>query len=276
MCRALLLALLLAAGCAPTLSGFQPAHVAPQGHVTAELGGDVSAPTGTIIRTIDAAETLARAARSHSLSDSERRQVVEAGANLAIDPPAVVMHVGLTYVPLTSWEVGLRYSYGSWRVGLRRQLLTQERHGLDLTAGLGVSRFSYEFPVHDLIDVLRLDDFTRWSLDIPLLVGKHATWYRWWAGPRLLFSRYDSALTLSLPATGSTGVEVVAASVTGNATFVGGQGGVALGYAHLFLGFELTIVRLISHAHLELAGQRQDADLGGLIVYPGVALMGEF
>src|SRR5262249_35567092 len=155
-------------------------------HITAEIGGDVSAPTGTITRTIDAGETLAKAARDHSLTDSERRQVIEAGANLAIDPPAVVMHLGLTYVPVERWELGLRYSYGSWRVGVRRQLLTQERYGLDLTVGLGLSRFSYEFPVQDLVNVLHLDDFTRWSLDIPLLVGNHAAWYRWWAGPRLL------------------------------------------------------------------------------------------
>jgi hypothetical protein len=275
MRRALLL-LPLASGCAATLSGFQPAHVAARGHVTAEVGWDASAPTGTISRTIDAGKALARAANNHSLSDSERRQVIEAGANLAIDPPAAVMHAGLAYVPITGWELALRWSNGAWRAGFRHQFLTQEQHGLDLTAGLGISRFSYEFPIHDFINIIRLDDFTRWSLDVPLLVGKHAEWYRLWAGPRLVFARYDSAMTLSLPAAGGTPSEVVAASVGGNATFVGGQGGVALGYRHIFLGLELTIVRLISHAHLDLAGQSQDADLGGLIIYPGIALMGEF
>jgi hypothetical protein len=275
MRRALLL-LPLASGCAATLSGFQPAHVAEQGHVTAEVGWDVSAPTGTISRTIDAGKTLARAADSQSLNDSQRRQVIEAGANLAIDPPAAVMHAGLAFVPITGWELALRWSSGAWRAGFRHQFLRQDRHGVDLTMGLGVSRFSYEFPIHEVIDIIRLDDFTRWSLDIPLLVGKHGSWYRLWGGPRLIFSRYDSAMTLHLPAAGGSPAEVVAASVGGNATFVGGQGGVALGYRHVFLGLELTIVRLISHAHLDLAGQRQDADLSGLIIYPGIALMGEF
>jgi hypothetical protein len=268
--------LILTSGCAATLSGFQPAHVPAKGHVSAELGWDVSAPTGTISRTLDAGKTLARASQSRSLTDSERRQVIEAGANLAIDPPALVMHLGVAFVPVDRWELGLRWSSGSWRAGFRHQFLTQERDGLDLTAGLGISRFSYEFPIHEVINIIHLDDFTRWSVDVPLLVGKHASWYRLWAGPRLLFARYDTALTLDLPATGSTPAEVVAAAVSGQATFIGGQGGVALGYAHLFVGFELTIVRLISHAHLELTGQRQDADVGGLIVYPGLALMGEF
>jgi hypothetical protein len=276
MRRAPLLLLLLSSGCAATLSGFQPAHVARKGHVTAEAGWDVSIPTGTISRAFDAGETLAKAARSRSLNDSERRQVIEAGANVAIDPPTVVGHLGVAFVPLDRFELGLRWSYGAWRGGFRYQLLTQERHGLDLTAGLGVSRFSYEYPIDKVIDVIKLDDFTRWSLDVPLLVGKHASWYRLWGGPRLIFSRFDTAMTLHLPATGSTPEEIVAASVGGNATFIGGQAGFALGYRYLFLGLELTIVRLISHAHLDLAGQRQDVDLSGMIIYPGIALMGEF
>ena len=54
-----LLVFLLASGCATSLSGFQPAHVAPKGHVTAEAGFDVSVPTGTITKAIDAGKTLA-------------------------------------------------------------------------------------------------------------------------------------------------------------------------------------------------------------------------
>jgi hypothetical protein len=127
-----------------------------------------------------------------------------------------------------------------------------------------------------VIDVLELQDFTRWSLDVPLLVGKHGSWYRLWGGPRLLFSTFRTAMTLNLPAAAGSPEQSIVASVDGTAAFVGGQGGVALGYAHLFLGFELTIVQLISNARLEVAGQGQDVDLGGLVIYPGLALMGEF
>jgi hypothetical protein len=274
---ALLLLFLSSSGCAAALSSFQPAHVAPKGHLSAEFGWDVSAPLGTIIRAVDAAKTLAGAAKNRSLTDAERRQLIEAGANVALAPPGVVTHAGLTYTPFTAWEVGVRWSPGTWRGGLRHQFLDQATHGVDLTAGLGLSRYTFEFPLNDLIgDVLHLDDFTRWNLEVPVVFGKHDSWYRLWGGPRLLFSRFDTALTLHLPPTGSTPEEVVAASVDGSATYLGAQGGFALGYAHLFVGLELTIVRLISSAHLELAGQRQDVDLGGFIIHPGVALMGEF
>jgi hypothetical protein len=278
MPRALLLLFLLASsGCAAALSSFQPAHVAPRGHVTAELGVDVSAPVGTIVRSIDAGKTLARAANNRSLTDAERRQLIEAGANVALDPPGVVTHAGLTFVPFTAWELGLRWSPGTWRGAVRHQFLDQASHGVDLSAGLGVSHYTFEFPINDIIgDVVHLDDFSRWTVDIPLVVGKHAPWYRLWGGPRLLFSHFDTALTVNLPATGSTPAEALVASVDGSATFLGAQGGVAVGYAHVFLGVELTIVQLISGAHLELGGQRQDVDLGGPVISPGIALMGEF
>jgi hypothetical protein len=41
--RHTVLLLVATVGCAPTLSGFQPGHVAPKGHVTVEAGLDVSA-----------------------------------------------------------------------------------------------------------------------------------------------------------------------------------------------------------------------------------------
>jgi hypothetical protein len=275
--RRLLLLLLAATGCATSLSGFQPAHVAPKGHLTAEFGWDVSVPVGTIVRAIDAGKNLVDAANNRSLNDAERRQLIEAGANVLLNPPAVVTHAGLTYVPFTAWELGVRWSPGAWRGGVRHQLLEQGRHGVDFTAGLALSRFTAEFGLGDTLEkVLHVDDFTRWNLDVPLVVGKHGDWYRLWGGPRLLFSRFDTALSLHLPQTPSSPAEVVAASVEGSATYVGAQGGFALGYRYLFVGFELTLVQLISGAHLELAGQRQDVDLGGLIIYPGIALMGEF
>src|SRR5688572_30218017 len=75
--------LVVAAGCAPSLSSFQPAHVPARGHVQAEAGMDISIPTGTISRIIDSGETLARSAESRTLTSEERGRLVEAGANLA-------------------------------------------------------------------------------------------------------------------------------------------------------------------------------------------------
>jgi hypothetical protein len=274
MRAALLLALLPA--CATSLSSFQPAHVAPKGHVQVEMGADASIPTGTISKTIDAAKTLVTAAANRSLNTEERAQLIEAGANLALDPPAAIFHVGVAYVPVALTEVGLRYSSGGWRGGVRRQLLLQEEDGVDVTAGVSLGYHATSFPVDKILDIVTIDDFTRLSVEVPLVLGTHGSWYRLWGGPRFILAHYSTAMNLNLPATGATPAEIVAASVEGTATFIGAQFGVALGYAHLFVAAELTIAKLLSTAALEAPGISQSLDLGGTIVYPGVALMGEF
>lgn len=274
--RSLLLALALAAGCAPALSSFQPAHVAPRGHVQAQAGLDLSLPVGTIQKSIDAGRTLARAAESRTLDAAERRQVLEAGVNLALDPPAAVGHAGIAWTPVERWEVGVRRTPGAWRLAGRHQLRDQETDGWDLSVGLGLQRFAYRFPVREVLGILELEDFTRWSVDVPVVAGTRGRWYRLWGGPRVILTRYRSALRLDLPPVGGLPGEQVLASVEGSGAFLGAQGGVALGYRWLFVGLELTVVRLVSRARLALGDQSTDVDLGGVIVYPGVALMGEF
>jgi hypothetical protein len=118
------------------------------------------------------------------------------------------------------------------------------------------------------------------------VIGRRTSWYRLWGGSRLVLSRFSSALRLNLPATSGTPAEMVVASVDGTAALLALQGGAAIGYAHLFLGFELTVARLFSGARLTAPGQSgssagprdldADVDLGGVIVSPGFALMGEF
>src|SRR5437660_8217188 len=104
MRRGVLLGIVGVAGCAASLSSFQPAHVPARGHVQAEAGFDVSVPVGTIERTIDAGKTLSRTSSMRSLTDDERHQLIEAGVNIALDPPAAVAHLALAFAPLDRTE----------------------------------------------------------------------------------------------------------------------------------------------------------------------------
>jgi hypothetical protein len=264
------------AGCAPSLSSFQPAHVAPKGHVSAELGSDLSLPTGALANTYDAAKTLASAGKSRMLTEQEKVQLFVAGTNLALSPPAVVNHLAVNYVPAERWEVGARYSSSAFRLGGRRQLLLQEQSGYDLTVGLGVQRWSYGFPIGDIIDIVRLEAFTRWSLDLPVVAGFHTDFYRVWGGPRLAWSTYSSELVISAPGQAGGVASEDLARVEGSALFVGAQAGAAIGYKMLFVAAELTVVRMIGSARLDVFGRRVEADTGTFILYPGLALLGEF
>jgi hypothetical protein len=269
------LVLVLTSGCATSLSSFQPAHVAPKGHVSAEAGADVSIPTGTIVSTIDTSKTLARAAQTRMLSEDEKLQVFRGGLNLAISPPFFVQHIGANYVFAHGWEAGLRYAAGGWRLGVRRQVLDQETSGYDLTIGAGLQRFSFGFPIDNVIDIIKLDDFTRWNLDVPVAFGRRSDFLRWWAGPRMVLSTYSTQLTIEAPQTGgAVGQDV--AEAAGRGMYLGAQGGAAVGYRWLFVAMEMTVVRLVGNAHIDVFGRRTEADTGTWIIYPGLAVMGEF
>jgi len=265
---------LLLVGCAPALSSFTPAHVAPKKHVQAELGFDVSVPTGMITDVVDQGSTLGKAARDHELSEEEQRELFRAGAALGLNPPSLVSHLGVAYTPFERFELGGRLTSGAWRLGARYQLLQQALQEVDGTVSLGGGHYSYEFPLSDQIPFIKLEDFSRWQVDLGFLVGRHGDWYRFWAGPRLLFSFYGTELVFEQPAVpGVTTRKTVLASLDGAGTYLGGQIGAALGYKHVFVGFELTCAKFWTSATLELLERKHDLDLQSFIVYPGLALL---
>jgi hypothetical protein len=168
--------------------------------------------------------------------------------------------------------VGLRYAGSAYRLGGRYQLLDHVTGPMDMTVGVGVSRFSYEFPLSDQIPVLKLEDFSRWQVDVPILVGTSRDYFRVWAGPKLLATTFETRLTLSLPN------ETEVARFDGTAFFVGGQAGAALGYKRLFVAFELTLVQALGTAHLTATGldpSTHDSKLSSFTIFPSVGLMGE-
>lgn len=270
---ALVFSAVYACGCAPALSSLQPAHVAEKGHVQAEVGMDISIPTGTIASALDAGVALAEAAQREELTEPQRKRVFDAGVGLALNPPSATPHIGVAYTVVDNLELNLRYSVSAFRGGVRYQFLDHEKHGVDLTVGLGAARYVYDLPVNSFIDILELEDFTRWQFDLPIAIGTSGDWYRVWGGPRLMYTTFSTALTLDLPSPG----DIELASFSGNGLYVGGQIGAALGYKKVFLGVELTLVQLFSGGDLEAFGQKAlEVELNSFVIYPTIGLMGEF
>jgi hypothetical protein len=139
-----------------------------------------------------------------------------------------------------------------------------------MTVGLGVARFTYQFPLSDQIPVLKLDDFSRWQIDVPLLIGTAHDFFRVWIGPKLLMTWFETQLTLDIPQ------QISVARFDGHATYLGGQGGLALGYKHAFVAFELTIAEAYGTATASITNFAQAShttSISTLIVYPSVGLM---
>jgi hypothetical protein len=271
------LAAALSAGCAPALSTFQPAHVAPKHHVQAEVGMDVSVPTGTIIEAIDVGTTVAEVASrgERELTDQEIERLYQAGTSLVLNPPSATPHVGIAFTAVENFEIGLRYATSSLRLGTRYQFLNKKHHGVDASAGLGIGYFLFGLPLSGL-PVLNLGDFSRFQVDVPLVFGTHGTWYRVWGGPRFMYTYFGAELNLEIPSTNGFG-KAELASVDGHGFYVGGQGGVAVGYKYIFFGIELTLVELIMRGQLETLNKPvRNLDVDSFIVYPTIGFMGEF
>src|SRR4029079_12570736 len=130
------------------------------GHVLAEAGFEVAIPTGAILDGLDTAQDLGqRAQNGEMLTDAQKLQILDAGVNLVVNSPSIGPHLGIAYTLIDRLEANLRFAGQAFRFGGRYQILKRASGPFDMTVGLGVSRFTYEFPISDQIPVLKLDDF---------------------------------------------------------------------------------------------------------------------
>jgi hypothetical protein len=177
---------------------------------------------------------------------------------------------------LDNWEVGIRNAAGGWRLGSRYQFLHHETGPLDMVLGVGIARAATPVPLADVIPILDVDDFTRYTGDVSLQIGTSRSFYRVWGGPKLVYSKFDTAMRLSLPSAPDL------ASFSGHAIYYGGVGGIAVGYRHVFLALELTVAELSGSADVTAVKTAatepvaRNADISGLVFYPTFGLMGEF
>lgn len=262
-------------GCAPPLSTFQTARVPPKGTWSAAAGFEGSIPLGTLGDFVNSGENLgSRAGHGETLSSEEKWQVFGAGMQLLLSPPSVGYHFMAAYVPTDRLEVSLRYAGSALRLGGRYQLLYRETAPFDMNVGLGIARYSYGIPMGSYIPVLKVDSFSRWQIDVPLLIGMQNRWFRAWTGPRFVATFFDAGLRLE------TSSQTLGTTLSGTAYFVGGQGGLGFGYRWLFVAFELTVVEMLGSAQANAPGitdsPTRDLALSGLVVYPSLGLMGEF
>jgi len=265
--------LLVAAGCGTPLSGGHPAHVVGKGNFRVSATLDVQVPTGVIADTVNSAENVVDAVKNNeTLNDDQKRTLLEAGAGLAITPPAVMTPLQLAYGVTDKLELDLRSAAGGyWRLGGRWQFMEQAKEGFDLTAGLGVARSSYEFPVNNVVDFVKLDDFKRFNIDLPVLLGKRSDYHRLWFGTRIVYWRADTTLHLELP-----NAPKELASFDASGVILGGQAGIVGGYKWFFIGIELTMAQNFGTARLSALNAQTDVDVSSFIVYPALVAVGEF
>lgn len=266
--------LLLAGGCAPALSTLTPAPVTPKKHVRGNMALGVSIPTGGIGDAFDTAESIAETViDGNEITDEQVADLFEATSKVLVNLPSVVYELQGRY-GATEWlDVGLRLALpGAFRLDGRYQFLRELSPTSTFagSVGLGLTYYSLAIPVPSPIDeVIEIDDFTRFEVDIPVLFGWSGEIAHFWFGPKIVLSSYSVAMRAKLVDSVELG------SISGTGFHYGFQIGGAVGYKYAWLMFELTIAGLSGSEDLDVdvLDIHRTVHIGGAVFYPAVGIL---
>ena len=261
------------AACAPVLSTFTPAPVAPHGHFRGATAIGVSIPTGPLGDLFDRSEDLARASiEGRALTDDEVGDLFESTTGLLLNLPSAAYELQGRFGVAKRVDVGLRLALpGAIRLDGRYQFVLTPNKPFAASVGLGLTYYSFEIPVPSPIDeVIEVDDYRRLEVDVPLLFGWSGPIGHVWLGPKIVFATYGTEMTAKLVS------DTRLASVSGTSWYYGVQVGGAIGYRYVWIAAELTIAGMSGSADIELAGVKLSPKFSGAVIYPAIGLVMQF
>jgi len=282
-----LLALVLATGCASTLSSMQTAKPLAPGQFQVSLGSGIFVPVGPLatvadfgIRESDKFLALINGGERVELSEDDQRRLLTAGLALGVAPPGLVTEFMGRAGVAENFDLGLRYSGISWRLDAKYRFLHRgsgedgrqsARRSFDVAVGLGVARHNFKSPALDLLKLVDIDDFSRYDVEVPFYVSSEAgEILKLYAGPKYIYSR--TRLDQKLVDFSQQGKDVAGFDVSlpsrVNSHFVGSTLGIALGYKYVHLYAELTSG--YTFCKPRVFGEKRN--LGGPTFYPAVGL----
>ena len=148
--------------------------------------------------------------------------------------------------------MGLRYSGISWRLDTKVRILhsgdgaevpENQRRSVDVAVGLAGARHLFKSPVLDVLEIVQIDDFSRWDVELPLYVSTDfGDIFRLYAAPKYIYSRTrldEKLINFAEQGKDVTGFDVgLPARV--KSEFVGSTFGVSLGYKYVHVFAEVT------------------------------------
>jgi hypothetical protein len=278
----LAVALVLSSGCATSLSSGHSAQVLKKGQWEANAGMGVMVPLGVLGKAIDGGQAAAKAiaaksAQSGQVKVDEETALAAAAtaAVLVVSPPAPVNELTLRYGLLDGLDVGLRLSGPAIRGEVHGQVYDGPEW--KVAAGVAVARHTFESPLLDLLDKFSLAQFHRTDVEFELLGGREWDFGAIYAGPKLVYSRFSSEGLLvhgdqiSVENAGPASNVAIQFDL-GHSLIYGGLLGGRVGWKYLFVTAELGVYGS-SFAPMILGKAR---DLGGLIVFPMLGIVGRY
>ncbi|HYO60002.1 hypothetical protein [Archangium sp.] len=286
-----LLALLTATGCASTLSTLQTAKPLARGQFQVSGAVGFFTPVGQLGALIDegivqgrSIKEIVESGQPYQLPEAEAQKLLGVGMALAVAPPGpaneLMIRTGL--LEANTLDVGLRLSTTSLRLDGKVRLAhggdpdfstepDYRRKSYDLAIGVGVSRHLFKSSVLDVLEIVKIDEFSRWDVEVPVYLSMDlGDIFKLYAVPKYIYSRtsLDSKLVdISQSGQDVTGFDL-ALPARVSSHFFGASLGFALGYKYVHLYAELT--GGYTDCRPIIFGQRRD--LGGVTLYPSVGI----
>jgi hypothetical protein len=273
----------LLSGCASTLSTLQTARPVERGHVQATVGMGYYVPLGQVFgllkTAVPIAERGAEAARKgepFAFSEEEAQTLLTTGVALAVMPPSSGFEVSLRTGVVENLDVGLRYSANALRIDGKYRIAQQvdKEKRWDIAAGVGVSKYLFKHPIFDVLEFVKVDEFSRWDVEVPVYfsaeLGEVLMLY---GAPKYVYSRTNLDQQLvRVSESGTIGGQEFDLPLLVHTHFAGATAGLALGFRHVHLMLELTGGYTVCSPRLFGDVRR----LGGVTLYPAGGLSFRF
>jgi hypothetical protein len=211
-----------------------------------------------------------------TLSEREYRQAIDAGLALMLFKPSVSPELHMRVGIVDGIDAGMRYNGSNIKADVKGRLWqsSDEKNVLSVMAGVG--RQTIELPTP--IKYITLSEFSRTDADVALMFGAEPLKYlKTYFGPRMIYSWISAEPIISddLMAVAPEDIRSISPAnyfQDENILYVGGTGGVMLGYDWVWLSLEATVM------YMEFAPTviEEERDLSGLQISPVASLMFEF
>lgn len=283
----LLLLTALATSCATNISTLQTAKPLERGQFQVSLGAGAFIPAGQLIDLVDLGIDKGKTIKDDieddkpvQLTEEDQQRMLSAGIALAVSPPGIVNELSIRAGLANNLDMGLRYSGISWRLDTKyrfhhsgdgAEVPESARKSFDMAIGLAGARHSFKSPVFDVLEIVQINDFSRWDLEVPLYISTDfGDIFRLYAAPKYVYSKThidQQLVNYAEQGKNVTGFDVrVPATV--KSEFVGSTFGLSVGYKYVHVFAELT--GGYTFCKPNVFGQQRN--LGGATFYPAVGI----
>lgn len=277
----LVLTLFGASACTTSMTYTTHPQTLEPGEMQASLAMQASANTNVLSElkeSIDASKARIQEANDNdsTLSEEEYRQSLDAGLAFMMFKPAFATEFAARVGIVEGVDAGLRYNGANIKADVKGRLWqsADERSVVSVMGGVGRQTIDLPFK----LKYLTLTEFKRTDADLALMYGAEPLEFlKTYVGPRMIYSWVGAEPLISndLLAVAPASFREKSPSKyfqNENILYVGGTGGVMLGYKWIWLSLEATVM----YMDFQPTVVDQPRDLSGWQIAPVAGLMFEF